>query len=114
MNIIYYILSIFSESTSIFLKAKRMYNDVSLIHLGDCSEQKHISKDQCKFTHYWHEDSENLLDEKSVNLVNGVEAGVKAVIKFWAVKLIAVVFVSIILAVILVKLCRSPVKTKKS
>ena len=108
MNVEYYILRIF------LLSAKRMYNDVSLIHLGDCSEQKHISKDQCKFTHYWHEDSENLLDEKSVNLVNGVEAGVKAVIKFWAVKLIAVVFVSIILAVILVKLCRSPVKTKKS
>ena len=99
---------------NLLLKAKRTYNDVSLIHLGDCSEQKHISKDQCKFTHYWHEDSENLLDEKSVNLVNGVEAGVKAVIKFWAVKLIAVVFVSIILAVIVVKLCRSPVKTKKS
>ena len=109
MNIKYYIIYI-----NFLLKAKRIYNNVFLIHLGDCSEQKHISKDQCKFTHYWHEDSENLLDEKSVNLVNGVEAGVKAVIKFWAVKLIAVVFVSIILAVILVKLCRSPVKTKKS
>ena len=96
------------------LKEKSVYHDVSLIHLGDCSEQKHISKDQCKFTHYWHQDSENLLDEKSVNLVNGVEAGVKAVIKFWAVKLIAVVFASMIMVVILVKLCRSPVKTKKS
>ena len=89
-------------------------HDVSLILLGDCSEQRHISKELCKFTHYWHQDSQNLLDEKSLNLVNGIEAGVKAVIKFWAVKLIAVVFVSIILAVILVKLCRSPVKTKKS
>ena len=108
MNIKYYILRIF------LLKAKRIYNNVFLIHLGDCSEQKHISKDQCKFTHYWHEDSENLLDEKSVNLVNGVEAGVKAVIKFWAVKLIAVVFVSIILVNILVRLCRRPMKTKKS
>ena len=98
----------------ILSKERSIYDDVSLIHLGDCSEQKHISKDQCKFTHYWHQDSENLLDEKSVNLVNGVEAGVKAVIKFWAAKFIAVVFVSIILAVILVKLCRSPIKTKKS
>ena len=89
-------------------------HDVSLILLGDCSEQRHISKELCKFTHYWHPDSQNLLDEKSLNLVNGIEAGVKAVIKFWAVKLIAAVFVTIILASFLVRLCRSPVKTKKS
>ena len=89
-------------------------HDVSLILLGDCSEQRHISKELCKFTHYWHQDSQNLLDEKSLNLVNGIEAGVKAVIKFWAVKLIAVVFVSIILVNILVRLCRRPMKTKKS
>ena len=91
-----------------------MIYNVFLTHLGDCSEQKDIPKEQCKFTHYWHQDSVNLLDEKSVILVNGVEAGVKAVIKFWAVKLIVVVFVTIILASILAKLCRSPVKTKKS
>ena len=96
------------------LKERSIYDNVSLIHLGDCSEQKHISKEQCKFTHYWHQDSQNLLDEKSLNLVNGIEAGVKAVIKFWAVKLIAVVFVSIILVNILVRLCRRPMKTKKS
>ena len=96
------------------LEKESIYDNVSLTLLGDCSEQKHISKEQCKFTHYWHQNSDDLLDEKSVNLVNGVEAGVKAVIKFWAVKMIAVVFVSIILAIILVRLCRSPTKTKKS
>ncbi len=68
----------------------------------------------CKFTHYWHTDSTDLLDEEAMGLENGVEIGIKAVIKFWLMQLVAIVLGSIVIVNVILKLCNRTKKIKKS
>ena len=68
----------------------------------------------CKFTHYWHPDSTDLLDEEAMGLENGTEIGDKAAIKFWLMQLVAIVLGSIVIVNVIMKLCNRSKKIKKS
>ena len=82
--------------------------------LGDCSEQKDLPDELCKFTHYWYPDSTDLLDDETMNLENGVEIGVKAVIIFWIKSLVAITLATIVIINVLLKRCNKKKKLKSN
>ena len=81
---------------------------------GDCTEQKELPESLCKFTHYWYPDSTDLLDEKSMNLENGIEIGVKAVILFWIKGFAASILGLIVMINVILKLRNKKTKLKSN
>ena len=81
--------------------------------LGDCTENKQIPDALCKFTHYWHSDSTNLLDIEALNLVHGVEEGQKKVLIRYAMCLIGFLVVVVILVNLFMNLFLRNVRKEK-
>ena len=81
---------------------------------GNCTEQKDLPENLCKFTHYWYPDSTDLLDDKSMNLENGIEIGVKAVILFWIKGFAATVLGSIVIINVILKIRNKKTKLKSN
>ena len=83
--------------------------------LGDCTPQKEIPERYgwCRFTHSWHKDTTNLLDIEALDLVNGMEEGLKEYLKFYVFRLLLVLFLVIMVVLIHKSLTRTPTKQKQ-
>ena len=83
--------------------------------LGDCTPQKEIPERYgwCRFTHSWHKDTTNLLDIEALDLVNGMEEGLKEYLKFYVFRLLLGLFLVIVVVFVYNSLTRTPIKQKQ-
>ena len=73
-----------------------------LFYIGDCSEQKQIEEEKCRFTHSWISNSANISDVEDLGLVHGIDVALRRQLKHYAKYIVF----SIVIVVLSIKMCK--------